>query len=184
MNNITSKSSLDCFSRSSINPEGFIILSSGSYMKQINYDNIISQLKGALIHVTSDNVIIQNNNFKNCEKGWGIHLDGSDNNIIRNNVFYNVKSGVYFSNSDTSDLVNNSIENCIDAAIYLKNSKNNRIYDSFLRSSSYGLYATDSNNINITNNTIIGNDLHGIGLFLGSNDIIRMNKVVQNNGNG
>ena len=147
-------------------------------------NDIISQVKGALLHVISDNAIIQNCNFKNCNNGWGIYLDSSDNNIIRNNIFHNLKSGIYLSSSDTNDLVNNTIGSCSDAAVEIASSVNNRLYDNHLSSSSYGVYARDSSKTNVTNNTIVGNSLHGIGTFGNSDEIVRINFIRENSGNG
>jgi parallel beta-helix repeat protein len=153
--------------------EGFNITDSGNH--------IISDIKGALIHVTSNNVIIQRNNITNCRGGWGIYLDSSDGNVIGDNLINNTKVGVYLSYSHTNDLINNIISYCDNAAVEIQSSNNNRLYNNHLNKSDYGVYARKCSGINISNNTIDSNYRHGIGLYQNSNDVIR-NNVVSNNG--
>ena len=153
--------------------EGFNITDSGNH--------IISDVKGALVHVTSDNVIIQRNNITNCHNAWGIYLDSSDGHVIGDNLINNTNVGVYFSSSNTNDLINNIISNCDNAAVEIQSSNNNRLYNNHLIKSNYGVYARKCSGINISNNTIDSNYRHGIGLYQNSDDVIRDN-VISNNG--
>ena len=83
-------------------------------------NKIISDVKGALVHITADNVIIQRSNITCCKKGWGIYLDSSEGHVIGDNFINDTKVGVYMYSSNTNDLINNIISNCIDGAVEIR----------------------------------------------------------------
>ncbi|MCK5112567.1 MAG: right-handed parallel beta-helix repeat-containing protein [Thermoplasmatales archaeon] len=156
--------------------EGFNIADNGN--------NIISDVKGSLIHITSDNVIIQRNNITNCRGGWGIYLDSSNGHVIGDNFINNTEVGIYLSSSNTNDLINNIISNCTNAAVEIQSSNNNRLYNNHLIKSNYGVYARKCSYINISSNTIDSNYQHGIGLYQNNNDVIKNNIISNNDING
>ena len=156
--------------------EGFDITDSGNH--------IISDIKGALIHVTSNNTIIQRNNITDCHNGWGIYLDSSNGNVIGDNRIRQVETGVYVSYSDTNDLINNDISNCDDTAVKFYYSENNRLYNNLLNNNLYGVYARHCQNINISNNILNENQFYGIGLYQNSGSVIEYNTIESNGGEG
>ncbi|MCK5031755.1 MAG: right-handed parallel beta-helix repeat-containing protein, partial [Thermoplasmatales archaeon] len=153
--------------------EGLSISDSGN--------NIISDIKGALVHVTSDNVIIQRNNITHCQNGWGIYLDSSNGHVIGSNFINNARVGIYLSSANTNDMVNNVISNCSSGSVEMKYSSNNRLYNNYIIESIYGIYARKCSNINISGNIIRDNTQHGIGLYQNNDDVIVNNTLINNN---
>jgi len=149
-------------------------------------NRIDSYINGALIHVTSDGVRIQDNSIKNCNSysSMGIHLDSADDVLIRNNIIDNNDIGIFADSSKTNDFVNNTVSNCISEAIKILSSDNNRLYDNAVSQSRYGVYIKDCNGINISNNTIYSNTFRGIGLFNCENNIIKNNTIYGNSADG
>lgn len=148
------------------------------------FNSIISQIRGALIYVTSDNNIIQNNTLTNCNNGYGLYLDSSDNNIINNNIINNIKTGIYSHSSKTNDAVNNIISSCDSSAVEIISSTYWTLYENTLDSNVYGVYIRDSNNINISNNTIENNNLRGIGAYNGDTFTVSKNAIKNNSVDG
>jgi len=151
-----------------------------------NRNKIISHINGALIHVTSDGVRIQDNNIMNCNSysSMGIHLDSAGDALIRDNIIDNNDIGIFADSSKTNDLVNNTISNCSSEAIKIQSSDNNRLYDNAVSKNRYGTYIKDCNGINISNNTIYSNTFRGIGLFNCENNIVKNNTIYDNSADG
>ncbi len=147
-------------------------------------DNIISDIRGALIHVTANNVILQRNIIANCTNGWGIYLDSCNDNVIGDNLINHTKSGLYLSNSHTNDIINNKLSNNIEMAVDMHSSQNNRIYSNTISRNRYGIYSQDCSNSNISNNIIELNTFSGIGLYKSNNDIIYGNTIKNNDVEG
>jgi len=156
--------------------EGFNITDSGNY--------IISDIKGALVHVTSDDVIIQRNNITRCQNAWGIYLDSSDGNVIGDNFINDTRVGVYLSSSNTNDIINNIISSCTNAGAKMDSSENNRLYNNEIDNNNYGLYIRDCSNINISNNTISSSQFHGVCIYQDVDDVIVNNIIRDNSGDG
>ena len=135
-------------------------------------DFITSQY-GALIHVTSNNVVVQKNNISHCDL-WGIYLDSSDDNMISGNVINDTK-GVFVSSSNNNVFSDNNISNSTDAGLNLRSSLRNILYDNYFSLNTYGIYTRDCSNTNITQNTFIKNLFHGIYVTGDTNDVIRTN---------
>jgi len=135
-------------------------------------DFITSQY-GALIHVTSNNVVVQKNNISHCDL-WGIYLDSSDDNMISGNVINDTK-GVFVSSSNNNVFSDNNISNSTDAGLNLRSSLRNILYDNYFLLNTYGIYTRDCSNTNITQNTFIKNLFHGIYVTGDTNDVIRTN---------
>lgn len=135
-------------------------------------DFITSQY-GALIHVTSNNVVVQKNNITHCGL-WGIYLDSSDDNMISGNVINDTK-GVFVSSSNNNVFSDNNISNSTDAGLNLRSSLRNILYHNYFLLNTYGIYTRDCSNTNITQNTFIKNLFHGIYVTGDTNNVIRTN---------
>jgi parallel beta-helix repeat protein len=133
----------------------------------------ITSQYGALVHVTANNVVLQKNNISSCTL-WGIYLDSSDDNTISGNLINDTK-GVFVSSSNNNVFSSNNISNSSDAGINLRSSKRNILYQNRLTTSTFGIYARDCSNTNITLNTITKNVFHGIYMTGDRNDVIREN---------
>ena len=152
--------------------EGLNITDSGNF--------IISDVKGALVKINSNNNIIQRNNITGCPNGWGIYLDSSDGNVIGNNQINGTRVGVYLSNSDTNDLFSNDINNCTSSGVEFLNSNNNRMYKNKLDKNHYGVYSKQSTGTNISSNWINNSGQHGIAFYLNNQDVIVNNTLYEN----
>jgi parallel beta-helix repeat protein len=133
----------------------------------------ITSQYGALVHVTSNNVILQKNNMSYCDF-WGIYLDSSDDNTISGNIVNDTK-GVFVSSSNNNVFSYNSISNSSDAAINIRSSIKNILYQNRLTTNNFGIYARDCTSTNITQNNITKNFYHGIYSTGDMNDIIKGN---------
>jgi parallel beta-helix repeat protein len=138
----------------------------------------ITSIYGALIHVTSNNVVLQKNNISQCNQ-WGINLDSSDDNTISGNLINDTK-GVFASASNNNVFSYNNISNTSDAAINLRSSIKNIFYQNRLTKSDYGIYARDCTNTNITENYFTKNVYHGLYITGDKYDIIQSN-IFENN---
>jgi len=142
--------------------------------------NFVSDVNGALLHITGNNVIVQRNNITYCSRSYGIFLDSSVGNVIGDNRIDHVKKGVYLLSSKTNDFINNNISNCTDSAVELRLSDNNRFYDNRFLDCNYGVYARDSTGINVTNNSIKRNKFYGIYLYKSNGCFININNISKN----
>ncbi|MFA5101737.1 MAG: PKD domain-containing protein [Candidatus Thermoplasmatota archaeon] len=142
----------------------------------------ISSISGALIHVTSNNVVLQKNNFSQCNL-WGIYLDSSNDNTISGNIINDTK-GVFVSSSNNNVFSNNNISNSSDAGLNVRSSIRNIFYQNSLTKNRYGMYVKDCSNMNITQNWFNENLFHGIYSTADTTDVIRGNSFEKNAGNG
>jgi parallel beta-helix repeat protein len=149
--------------------ENFTIMDPGHF---------ITSISGALVHVTSNNVVLQKNNISQC-KLWGIDLDSSDDNTVSGNIINDTK-GVFASASNNNVFSYNNISNTSDAAINLRSSIKNILYQNYLTTSNYGIYTRDCLNTNITSNFFIKNIYHGLYITGDKYDIVRQN-IFENN---
>jgi len=147
-------------------------------------NKVISEIGGALIRVTSSNVIIQDNNITDCTNGWGIFLDSSGNNILRNNNINKMINGIYAVSSNTNDYVGNKISNCSSSGIKIQSSHHNTLYNNTFNKNIYGVYVLDSEYININNNTMNNSNIRGIGIFRGSDNTISYNLILNSANQG
>ena len=153
--------------------ENFVISDPGRF---------ISSQYGALIHVTSNNVVLQQNNISQCNL-WGIYLDSSDDNMISGNIINDTK-GVFASSSNNNVFSSNNISNSSDAGINLRSSIRNILYDNNVTLNTYGIYAKDCSNTNITQNTFTKNAFHGVYLAGDMTDEVRENYFNNNKVSG
>lgn len=142
----------------------------------------ITSQSGALIRVTSDNVVLQKNNISQCSY-WGVYLDSSDDNTISGNIINDTK-GIYGLSSNNNVFSNNNISNSSDAGVNLRSSRKNILYDNYFTLNNYGVYAKDSSNMNMTQNTFIKNIFHGIYITGDTNDRIQGNLFTNNSVTG
>ncbi|HIH29388.1 MAG TPA: PKD domain-containing protein [Thermoplasmata archaeon] len=145
-------------------------------------NRFISSQYGALVHVTSNNVVIQQNNISDCNL-WGIYLDSSDDNMISGNIINDTK-GVFVSSSNNNVFSSNNISNSSDAGLNIRSSMRNILYENYLTLNTYGVYIKDCSNTNITQNTFKKNDFHGIYLTADTADVIRQNDFINNTVSG
>ncbi len=145
-------------------------------------ERFISSQFGALIHVTSNNVVLQQNNISQCDL-WGVYLDSSDDNMISGNIINDTK-GVFASSSNNNVFSNNNISNSSDAGMNLRSSMRNILYDNYFTLNIYGIYLKDCSNTNITQNMFTKNVFHGIYLTGGTTDIVRENYFKNNTVSG
>jgi parallel beta-helix repeat protein len=138
----------------------------------------ITSQNGALIHVTSNNVVLQKNNISDCNL-WGIYLDSSGDNMISGNHINNTK-GVFASASNNNVFSNNNITNSSDAGINIRSSMRNILYENNLTLNTYGVYVKDSSYTNITKNILTDNVYHGIFLSGDTADIVQQNYFENN----
>ena len=141
---------------------------------------IISQINGALIHVTASNVIMLKNNITDCVNGWGIYIDESNNHLIKNNKIDNTINGIYAYSSRTNDFVDNVITNCSSSGIKIKSSYYNTLYGNTIADNVYGAYILDSDSIDISNNSIYNNEIRGVGIYRGKDCTINYNEIHDN----
>jgi parallel beta-helix repeat protein len=144
--------------------ENFVITDPGRH---------ITSQYGALVHITSNNVVIQKNNISQCNL-WGISLESSDDNTVSGNIINDTK-GVYVLSSNNNVFSSNNISNSSDAGINLRSSKRNILYQNYFILDIFGIYARDCSNTNITQNTFTKNTFHGIYATGDHTDIIQAN---------
>jgi parallel beta-helix repeat protein len=142
----------------------------------------ITSLSGALVHVTSSNVVLQKNNISHCAL-WGIYLDSSDDNTISGNNLNDTK-GVLVSSSHNNVFSSNGISNASDSGINLRSANRNILYENVITTSNFGIYSKDCSIINITSNTITKNKYHGVYLTGDRDDLIQGNLFKNNTVNG
>jgi len=145
-------------------------------------NRFISSQSGALIHVTSNNVVLQQNNISQCNL-WGIYLESSDDNMISGNVINDTR-GVFGFSSNNNVFSSNNISNSSEAGMNIRSSMRNILYDNYLTLNTYGVYIKDCSNTNITENTFTKNVLHGIYLTGDTTDVVRQNFFINNTASG
>jgi parallel beta-helix repeat protein len=145
-------------------------------------ERFISSQYGALVHVTSNNVVLQQNHISNCNL-WGVYLDSSDDNMISGNEINDTK-GVFVSSSNNNVFSSNNISNSSDAGLNLRSSIRNILYENYLTLNTNGIYIKDCSNTNITQNTFSKNVFHGIYLTGDATDVVRENNFKNNTVSG
>jgi len=145
---------------------------------------ILTSPIGALLGIKASNVVVQSNCI-NHSSAYGIYVDPiSNGNFISGNTINDTKNGIVVSSSYNNDIVDNTLSNCSDSAIYLSQCDNNRIYKNILYNNLIGIKIEDSTNINISNNSIKGSDIYGIFIDNNRLDLIYYNNIYDNIGYG
>ena len=153
--------------------ENFCLDDSGSF---------ISSQSGALVHISSNNVVVQKNNITQCNL-WGVFLDSSDDNTISGNIINDTK-GIFALSSNNNVFSNNNITNSTDAGINLRTSTKNIFYQNKFSYNNYGIYSKDCSDMNLSDNTFENNLYHGIYLYGDTKDIIQYNEFHNNSVSG
>ncbi|MBN1861546.1 MAG: right-handed parallel beta-helix repeat-containing protein [Candidatus Thermoplasmatota archaeon] len=153
--------------------ENFVLRDSGHY---------ITSQYGALVHITSNNVVIQKNNISQCNL-WGIYLDSSNDNTISGNIINDTK-GIFVSSSNNNVFSSNNISNSDDAGINMRSSRRNILYQNMFMMNNYGIYSKECSYTNITENTFRKNIFHGLYTIDNGNDIISGNNFKNNSLSG
>jgi parallel beta-helix repeat protein len=137
----------------------------------------------SLLYVTSNNVVVQGNNFTDS-KTWGIYLFNSDDNTLGGN-FLDGTRGVNLYSSNNNVFSNNNFTNCQDYGISMSFSSGETIiYDNVFYDCKYSIYGLSSSNNNITKNKIINSTFHGVKLSGGSNNVLYDNYIRDCGSNG
>ena len=131
------------------------------------------------IYISGNTVTVQGNRIKVNGTARAVYVDSSTGNTIGNNIVEGGK-GVYLISSSDNAIVNNQINNSTDSGIELRSSSNTIIYSNQLFNDNYGIYADDSENINITNNTIVGSKAGGVVIHDGEDVTILDNTFSEN----
>jgi len=145
-------------------------------------NRFISSQNGALIHITSNNVVIQKNNISDCSL-WGIYLDSSDDNMISGNIINDTK-GVFVFSSNNNVFSNNIISNSTDSGLNIRSSMRNILYDNNFSLNTYGVYSKDCSNMNMTQNIFTKNKFHGAFLTGDTTDVVQKNDFINNTVSG
>ncbi|MCU0851553.1 MAG: PKD domain-containing protein [Candidatus Thermoplasmatota archaeon] len=145
-------------------------------------NRFISSQNGALIHITSNNVVIQKNNISDCSL-WGVYLDSSDDNMISGNIINDTK-GVFVFSSNNNVFSNNIISNSTDSGLNIRSSMRNILYDNNFSSNTYGVYSKDCSNMNMTQNIFTKNKFYGAFLTGDTTDVVQKNDFINNTVSG
>ena len=125
-------------------------------------NNIMSELKGALIYITADNVVVENNNITNSAGGYGVYLYSNKNCLVNNNNISKVVVGIYSENSNTNQILLNIIRDCVTSCISIRSTYYTTVFNNTLQSSSYGISMRDCENTEVIQNDICYNSLKAV----------------------
>lgn len=147
-------------------------------------NRIISELKGALIYVTADNVVIENNNITNSTGGYGVFLYNNKDCLINNNNISKVVVGVYSEDSDTNQIVLNDITECVTSCVEIKSTRYTNIFNNTLSLSYYGVFMRNCEYTEVVQNNISFNSLRAVRDYNGLNNKYYNNSFVGNTAEG
>lgn len=106
---------------------------------------------------------VTNGRIENCiieDNQYGLILSSSSNNlIIGDKVLFNNHNGISLFNSSQNIISNNDVSSNHLKGIYLTGSNRNNITDNNVSNNEEGIQIYLSSGVNITNNTIIGNNI-------------------------
>jgi len=178
-----------------VSTSGGIVLENTNNGKIIGTNCSDNAYHGILIWKDSDNNVIDNCFFQ--DNIYGVHIrDGSDDNEILNSVARKNDDGLWVGFGSVGGCINtliwnNEIYDNIDDGVYLGQHCNGTIIDNNRienndggLTSNYGIsMITGSENVNITNNIIMGSDR---GIFVRESNflIIKDNEIKDNHNKG
>ena len=148
------------------------------------FNKIISELKGSLIYVTGDNVIVEKNNITNAVNGYGVNLFKNKDCLINYNNISNVAIGIYSEDSDTNQITLNNITECVTACVEIKSTRYTNIFNNSMNESYYGIFMRDCENSEVIQNNISLNSLRAIRDLNGNNNKFYNNTLFRNNAEG
>ena len=145
-------------------------------------DKVIDYEVGQVILVNCDNIIAENLNLSNTDRG--IELWKTDNSMIRNNDFSNNIRGIYLRSSNSNNITGNNISNNKRGIYFRWYSNSNNITGNNISSNGHGIiFSYRNSNNTISGNNISNNDYYGIRLYCSSGNTITGNNI-SNNGYG
>lgn len=127
---------------------------------------------------TISGILIESNHI---EHNWqGISLRG-ENNTIQNNTFKNNQKGIYTFLSNGATIINNTIEGSQYYGIEISwgNLGFFEISDNQIFNNDHGIVLSEINNSQVTNNNIYDNNI-GMYFFKANNNIINLNSITTN----
>ncbi|MFW6286267.1 MAG: right-handed parallel beta-helix repeat-containing protein [Nanoarchaeota archaeon] len=111
---------------------------SGNPIKYIDNENRIKINDGKYSEIILCGVnkgILENIQIINGEeKSDGVLVVNSQNIVVRNSHFTNVRAGIYFYNTTSSEVYNNTVENSDFGLRFMKHSTHNDIYNNIIKS--------------------------------------------------
>ncbi|MBI2451570.1 right-handed parallel beta-helix repeat-containing protein [Candidatus Pacearchaeota archaeon] len=164
-----------------------VLSSCGALNNPNRYHKVINNINasGTCFTITADNITLDGQGFNvtGNTTGDGVSATGRTNITVKNINIVNFTSGIYFSGTNYSFVLNNSIRNNTDSGIYFISSNNNTIEDNLGSGNvpltfSSGIYLTTSNGNNIRNNRF---NLNKNGITLSSN--ANNNQIINNTAN-
>ena len=177
----------------------------GSSDNEIRSNNITDTGYGIFLCLSSENNVVTENNFlqndnalfsdfgcgnnsmsqNNIANGWwGIHLYSSNNSIFRNNITGNSGYSVVLDYSVSNRLYGNNVTNNY-WGLHIDGCSNTTLDSNNIASNkAYGIWASNSPNILISENNITENTNDGIHLSQCSSARIYGNNIIAHNGSG
>jgi len=133
----------------------------------------------------------KNGIFENSQiTGWwfGVYAIRSSNMQFINNTITGNQYGIQLEGSNNNELLANRIEENEELGIFVRGS-NNMVRDNSVIGNRWGGINVDgtagpANANQIENNVVSDNNVFGIGLWLGANNVFRSNTVTHNNVTG
>jgi len=168
---VTAESGTACTSTINQSGEAYIVGKAGSETL-IRYADICNLGKGAAskLGLTFEGV-------DGTNEGEGVTIDDS-------RVRKNTRGISFFSTSNNTGekgVTNNSVENSLDAGVYLTTSSGNVLSSNRMVDNGLGIYLDTSNKRNtISGNTVMHSSAHGIDLLASHNNSITENNVINN----
>jgi len=155
-----------------VNISGFTIKNSGDKFSQGVYSSI---------YISSDYIIISDNNISS-NKNYGLYLtSGSKNNKIFNNFFSENRNSIYLYNGNENNIYSNDFLYNTDYGIYLASrSNNNLIYNNVFSENRCGIRIKSSEGNEITQN-LFANNVQGVYCCCGARyNIVFLNSFKNN----
>jgi len=170
--NVSSVTIVDCVIDYSKNGYGVYI--DGPTSSIVIKNNNFNYSNG--IYIKNSNAItIHGNNLYNCSNDPALKLVSSDGNHIKDNTFNNIKYGIYLSQSNNNNIINNTISDSSNGGIVLNGGINNNLINNTIYSNGIsGIYLDSSDGIvygNTLYDNLIGINVGGTGNNISDNTI-------------
>lgn len=159
-----------------------------------NHPVIDGELKGEIITITSNDVIIDGLLIRNVGSSYtsdfaAVRVKRVENFVLRNLILENIFFGIYLERAQNGKIINNKIiGNAVEEynsgnGIQLWYSKNISIENNVVEGVRDGIYLEFSDFCTIQNNTSARNIRYGLH-FMFSNDDVYQNNMFESNGAG
>jgi parallel beta-helix repeat protein len=135
---------------------------------------------GIYLYYSSGNILEKN---KCGSNGFGIQIieDSDGNNIENNCIFNNSNTGINIDSSVDNQITKNELILNIGTGLKIESAKNTLIKDNNCRDNKFGISCTNSDLLDIDNNTVSFNNDDGISLLDCFNCEIHNNNITNNN---